>query len=575
MPNISLPANRQSERLSAGLGRFLDGCLYAAVVLVPLFFLPLNQEALEINKQTLLIVLAGLCLAAWLGQGLAARRFTLGRQGLFIALGVFVLGYLVAALVSNDRYLSLVGNSGKTVWSFATVAALAALALVISHRANSLTRVYNLLFAFFLSSLLAAVFGLCQMFGWHLLPFGSASEAAFTTVGSTYGLAMFVVAPLVMASALALHGCRHKVCWLGHDSYLGKAARVLVWLTGVTSLALLVLVDLQSTWILLFLGIFLLLLISYWRSRQLGKPRYLVVPTALLVICLVFFFIKTPIKPGLPSEITPSFRASWNIAQQTLRAYPWFGSGPGTFIYDYALFRVPMVNQSPFWTVRFDRGYSSAVTLLATLGVIGLLLWLGLIIYVSILSWPQLTTEKRDDAWYALITVFVGFAATVLVAGVYNYNLAHHFTFWFLLGLLGALTLKRSWTIEPERQPAAWGGLTVAVTVAVIGILVAGGFAGQRWLADYQAARAAETSASSPGAALPLIEKAQSLNPYADEYARSLSQNHLVRALALVRNRSTSTQEIVGELSAAVDAGRRAVSQNPAEVDNWANLALV
>ena len=145
---------------------------------------------------------------------------------------------------------------------------------------------------------------------------------------------------------------------------------------------------------------------------------------------------------GLPAEVSPSASHSWTIAKQVLQDHPLFGSGPGTWIYDYSQYRSPAVNLSQFWTIRFERGLSTFFTLFATVGLVGIVLWLLLLLSAIVKSATHLVKERDDDAWQAYLTVFTGWATMAFIGFFYNYNFSHHFVFWFLLALLGSLVAK-------------------------------------------------------------------------------------------------------------------------------------
>ncbi len=82
--------------------RTLDGALYALVLLLPWFFCTWTIDALEMPKQLLLVVLAGVMGVAWVGGMVAERQARLSRGWMQAAVLVFgVVGLLTTLLAVN------------------------------------------------------------------------------------------------------------------------------------------------------------------------------------------------------------------------------------------------------------------------------------------------------------------------------------------------------------------------------------------------------------------------------------------------------------------------------------------
>jgi tetratricopeptide (TPR) repeat protein len=565
--------------LSKILNMVIDACLHAAVFLVPLFFSSLTIDVLELNKQTILVILAAVAGVAWLGKALADKQFTLVRNWIHLVVVLFGLGYLLVSLLSHDRYLSMVGTLGQMPWAFSTVAALVVFYVVAIHRIRQTTQVYDFVFSFLVSSLIAGVYGLLQMFGIYLIPVAASQVKTFTSVGSVFSFAVYMTVPLLIAASLAFHGCRNNVCLLGSSKPAGKVARGIVWATIVVALINLIVIDFWVAWASLLFGTVLTVLVGYLRTRKIGMSPKLAIPGVLLAVSVLLLFFRTPINLNIPSEVSPSAMASMNIAKEALREYPVFGSGPGTWIYDYAKYRVQLVNLSPFWNVRFDRGFSFFLTLLATTGLVGTVLWLLLIISGIVKSAGHLMNERNDDVWYAYLTVFVGWSTLVFASFFYNYNMAHVFALWLLFALLGSLVGRNTMTWDARKSAYAYGILSVVFVLALIGGISTIWLTGQRYVADAAFSAAVnDFRAGKPvDEVITKIQKAMSLNPMLDMYSRNLSQAHLIKAANMIQARPSNDQvpAIQNEIKLAVDIGLQATQLAPFNVDNWSNLGLI
>jgi tetratricopeptide (TPR) repeat protein len=573
-----IPQSKRGGRFAAFLGHVMDWCVIGSVVLVPLWFLPATLDVLELNKQTLLLILVLIALVAWAGKAVLERSFSFTRSWLHLVAIGFLGGYAITTWFSADRYLSFVGNVGQMQWSFITVAAFVLLYFIVVNRFRSAGQVYDLALWFLLGSALAGIYGLLQMLGVHLIP-GLAASNTFNTVGTVNALGVYMVIPTVLAASLTVLGCREKTCILSHESWKGKFWHGVVWATLAIGLLTAVAVDYWVIWAGLLFGDVLLVVLPFMRTRRFGHPVTLIVPGALALVSVLLLLFRTPLNLNLPSEVSPSLAHTWQIAGDTLRASPLFGSGPGTWIQDYAKYRSVGVNLSQFWNVRFERGLSAFFTMVAMLGIVGTALWLILVVSAIGKSVVHLTREKNDDLWQAYLTVFTAWMTLVFLAFIYNYNLAHHLAFWLLLGFLGVLVESGEWKFDQRSRP--WVGTLLSVLFLAIAVAAISGtwLVGQRLAADiaYSSSVRSFQSGEDIQRSIDRLYTAVALNPLNDGYWRNLSQAELVKAGRLLQNNpdEAAGKQIRELVTAAVEHANRATALSPANVDNWSNLANV
>lgn len=585
-PSLPVQAPKTYPKVARILDTVMDVCLHGAVLTIPLLFTSVSLDSLELVKQSLLILFATVAILAWLGRSVATNTLTIHRNWMHVVVVLFVLGYGVLSWLSPDRYLSFVGVLGQMPWAFSTLVSLLALYFVAVDRISNISQLYNLVFTFLISSLLAGTYGILQMYGIHILPSAISKANTFSTLGSVFGLAVYLVVPLVISAGLAFHGCRlpagqagNNVCLLGAPSPLGKAARVVVWLTMIVSLAVLVLTDFWVAWVALLFGTALLLVLGKVRGFKVSHPAKFAVPAVLVVVSALLLWQPTPLKLNLPAEVSPSASASWTIAKQALRDHPVQGMGPGTWIYSYAKYRDRLVNTSPFWNVRFDRSFSQFLTLLASVGIVGTGLWLLLLASVVILSVRHLMKEKDDDVWYATATVFTGWATLTFLGFFYNYGMSMMFAWWLLLGILAALAGGQAWRWGSKDSKYAFEIITTKFVLCAVAGMVVLWLTGQRFMADavftqgVNAFRAGQPIEK----IIPMLERAMKLNPLVDIYLRNLSQAHLIKAANLIQANPTQEQAatIQMEIKTAVDLGISGTTMNAANVDNFSNLAML
>ncbi|MFA6100080.1 MAG: tetratricopeptide repeat protein [Patescibacteria group bacterium] len=571
-----------SPRLLKVLAWIIDASLYASVALVPLFFLPITLDVLELNKQTLLIILVMLGTTAWLGKAVVERRFMLSRAWMHLVVALFALGWLVTSLFSSDRYLSLVGNLGQMQWSFATILAFVVFYFLVVNRVGTTKKLYALILTLLTSSLVVGLYGFLQMV--NVFPLGWLAAATksntFNTIGTINAFGVYMALPLVLAVSLTVLGCKDDECKLGQKSKGSIVANVIVWLTVIVSLLVAIVVDFWVVWAAVIFGMALLVILPIVRSLKVHHVSRIVVPVVIICLAVLLLIFKTPINLNLPAEVSPSASASWDIAKSVLRASPIFGSGPGTWIYDYAKYRSPAVNLSQFWTVRFERGLSSFFTLIAMIGLVGIALWLILLISAIANSAIHLIREKDDDAWQAYLTVFVGWATTAFVAFFYNYNFAHHFVFWFLLALLAALLSKKAFVWDAQKSAPSSAILSILFIVLCVAALSTVWLAGQRLAADVEYSKAVMSYRDGKpiDQAIDLLNKSVVMNQMNDVYYRNLSQAYLIKASQVFdakKNDPDGAAAINQVIAATIDTAKRATDITPQNVDNWENLAVI
>jgi tetratricopeptide (TPR) repeat protein len=553
---------RDSEQ---GFARFLgivtDGCLYALVALIPVWFLPFTLNMAELNKQLLLLVLVLIALLAWVGHGLLTRSFSLARGWLHLVVLVFFFGYGLISLFSQDRYASFVGDGGQIPWAFVTIASCVAFYFLVANRFRDHGQMVRLIQWFILGSLVAALYGIFQIFGVHLIG-GNAVNA----------LGVFLTVPMALALSLLVvkGGDGSSLFW-----------RIVLWALLAAGTVLAVLIDYWVVWIGFLFASALVVGIPLIRHRRVDRPVLLIAPGVLAILSILLLFVQTPLPFQTPLEVLPSMTHGWQIAHQTLRDMPLFGSGPGTWTMDYARYRSADSNLSPFWNVRFDQGASVVLTLIATVGVVGVALAVLLVISALSQGAMYLTREKEDASWQLFFVIFVGWAVAVLAAFLYHYTVASQLAFWLLLGLMSALLVRDARTWNRTHASGAMTALSFFFVILAISAVALLWLAGQRYVAEIRYAQAVRGHyADQPvDQSIAFLLRAVSLNPFADVYYRNLAQAHLAAAQALISASSPEAgdqrEAIQAQIIAANTRAGQAIQLNPANVDNWANAALV
>jgi len=553
--------------------------LVALAFLAPVFFLPWTSEALEINKQTVIVLLTSVSLVSWLGSMVVARKIAF-RAGWFAFLPV-LLGVTVIAssALSLAGYQTWVGADAQEYTSALTTVTFIALALYVMCAAGSSSIQRDVLFALLGSAAVGGLLAFLTMTGWLTL-----GVRGFNTVGTINMLAVFLVTVMFLGLG----------AWLvsptvnGEPIFSGRwgtIGRVLVVLVTVFTLFTLLATDFWVLWTLCIVGVLLLAGFGFLQASEFSQPGKFILPFIVLIVSAVFLFLPTPLNLNLPIIVSPSYGTSFDIAKQTLSASPIrlaVGSGPGTFAIDYLQYKPTSLNATVFWNTSFDRAKSHVITTLATLGVIGATLWVLMVVVLALKALARLVFERDHEEWRMTYVLFIGWTLIALAHVLYASNMTLQATFWLLTGLLasqvGGRLLVKDFGTSPRAGLAASFGFVLLLVVMIGGIFVTG----QRYAADLAFAKAVAMGREGASVAdvITQVEKASGQNPLDSRYARTLSSLYLLSAANTLQQAGAEpTQEQLGMVAAdaakAVNAGVRAAQLEPNVAVNWSSLGRV
>lgn len=209
--------------------------------------------------------------------------------------------------------------------------------------------------------------------------------------------------PLIATIALVA-----AVVWSAQSGYLSP---FLICVGCVSALTIMV-VPYASAMLggLTALALLLGLKILFQRSSLLSAGTIALGGGVLLFLALWFL----PVHIALPGEVRPSFSASvvvlGNVFTSDTRAV-WIGHGPGSFSEVWDLYRPSEVNATAYWNITPTSSGSFMLTLMATLGLLGVaaflcmpLVFMG--VFISRLARPESGVVVSAPVW-AMVSVFL------------------------------------------------------------------------------------------------------------------------------------------------------------------------
>ncbi|MFH1404824.1 MAG: tetratricopeptide repeat protein [Patescibacteria group bacterium] len=544
--------------------------VYVLVFLFPIFFLPISTDVLEINKQTLLLILTLFAVLFWIisnvaGQGL---RFRTGFVNILPVL--LLLSTAVSAFFSQAPYRSWIGLSMQEYTSFLTMFGFALLFYLVLNTILSEKSQSIISKLIVISSLIVAIIGIFSFINFPVFPFAFTQFQTFNTIGTLNSFGIFAV-----ATCLFMVGQ-----WMfGEKSTFNN---VFVALLSLSTIAVCVVINYWLLWLLLLGGVTFILIYSFLKADILSSIIKIALPVFLLIVSLTFlFWAPAIVRFELPVEVSPSFSENWNISKQTVaNVSVWTGSGPGTYSFDFTKYHSADLNNTGLWNMRFDRAGMFMMLTFITTGFIGLVAWSAFLLIVLVYSILALVKKKDQKTELTLPAVFVAWLVLAVSLFLYSSNISLLFMFMFFSALLVC-----NFTKEPNEPKifkrkhkskirAVYSVFLILLSIAFVSALFA---TVQRYIAEVSFSSAVKLDRQDApiDQVAKKLDRAASYNKYNDVYLRNLSSALLLRVGDELDRAKTGEisadhgkliQALVG---ASVNSAVRATQISPQNVLNW------
>src|SRR3989338_4556572 len=340
---------------------FLAGIVLALVLVIPAAWFPFQLA--KVAAFALCLTVASALFIA--GGG---ARSLVRTHGFFAALAVLALPllYAISAALSPERSLALGGFSVETDTVLFVI--LAALAYLLSFTFFRTLRTARLLTTVvFWSLAAAAVFQLVSvLFGSSAIPFDAFADRTVNLIGKWNDLGL--IAALLGLLLLV----RVELGPTSQFSRIASAVAGALLVAGGVIIALLSLVRQRAD-----------------NRAQLEEPTRIRWPwyaASGAAVALLFLLYGGPINTSLTKvlpvsslEVRPGLSATMDVigsARGNSLKNMLVGTGPSTFGPGWLAYKPAEVNQTPFWNLDFNVGYSVLATAFGTVGLLGALAWL-------------------------------------------------------------------------------------------------------------------------------------------------------------------------------------------------------
>jgi len=345
------------------------------------------------------------------------------------------------------------------------------------------------------------------------------------------------------------------------------------------------LIDFKLSWFFVAIGTFFIFWRSVMESGFKFKRKKAIFSLSLLLIFLSLFFLPNPWKTNY-FEPRLSYNSSWSIAEKSLSESAknlLIGSGPSTYQYQFALYKDKAINLvDP--SLIFDQGAIPLLTFFVTIGAIGTMLFLLLIVffyYQGFKYFLDFEREKKDTTVNVRDILFPVVFSLSLLMFFYRIDTVFLSLFFFALGLWDSQqkSEERVFEISNWSRNAARVVFSLLFIFSLIVVFnffnyYRAEFFYQKSVANFQANGAIIESIGN-------MEKAVGLWPSSD-YRIALSQLYLLKASDDFKQKWTTDEkkqeqkDLVKEgASKAEAAAKLACDKDKNDFQSWQNLGLV
>lgn len=434
--------------------------LTVLMAMLPLWVLPL-PVGLELGREISLTVLILAAFVLWLLSILTRGSARFYSSIITWAGGLLVLVFGVSTFFSKAPLISLMyGDTAAETFSLllAGIILMVTAAGVLRSEDDAKTPLYVLILANAVAGLLS-IYQLLfsKSLLTAILPFPLGQD--FNVIGTMNGKAIFDVVVFVMALGLVFSPSFERAkSWVRYAVFASL---------GIFMINLM-LIHFWGAWITLLAAVIvafglLFMSIRYGtqdRDRRQGRGfdwRYSLT-VLLIALAVVMLAVKTPfLQQDLPAEVSPNFGSTWDIGAAVMKEGQkqlFLGSGPATFSLDWSSYRNPDINKTPFWGLRFNQGSSWVSTMMPTVGLLGLLAFLGFLAVSFAVFLRGLLLDPANSRHMLASSIFLGYVALAAASFMYPATITFVLCFFLFAGFLLAQIARPAYRLDEDMMQA-------------------------------------------------------------------------------------------------------------------------
>ncbi len=521
------------------LEKIIGLSIFMLILGLPLFFTGFTFQGIIFEKQLYFYFWLLIGLVSWAAKGVITEEMEIRRTPLDIPIIGFWVIYLFATIFSVDRWHSFWGTFGDPSRGFMSVTGAAVAYYLIMSNFN-FKRLRLFFRALVISNVIlviwtSLIFLKIPFIGGSISSFFSGNFAQFiplSPVGSVTGLAIYLSFMLIIIAVAIL-----KIAENNEISAKNKK----IYIAGLSIILALNVVLLMSmygfiVWTGLFLGLAIFLIYILSKVVKL-KMSWVWLPMLIFVLVMMIRMIGeiSISRVNLPTEASINYKLSWDIAGKSMKNNFFLGSGPGTFSYDFSLFKPQYYNENSLYELRFFQGTGAFFEAISTVGVLGTILLLLVVLSYLSVGFYLLSREKEKNKLYSLGLFAASFLVIVDIMTVKTEG-----TIMLIGTILGTLSLA-SMLFESETQPKVLklslkASPKFALALAFVFMVICAGvaslfiFLGKIYTADIYAGKASRTISSDQEKAVIFMGKAAGINKNESAYFSKLGEYYMILA---------------------------------------------
>ncbi len=365
----------------------------------------------------------------------------------------------------------------------------------------------------------------------------------------------------------------------------------------ISGVFFLIIVNVPLVWILV--GLFSIIIFVYTISIQQAriredeaaheKKKFPFVSLVMIFICLIFLIGNNSIGNLISRNLSvynvdvhPGASTTLQIAYKAIRHNPLFGTGPNTFVMDWALWQPKEVAQSVFWNVDFVNGYSSLMTFVVTTGLLGIFAWLLFLYAVikKIITSIQKVLHAHVSNYFTMSTLIVTIYSWATII-FYTPNFTMFACAFVSSGMLVALLVMNqsvhvrefSFLHDPR---ASFFSILILMILMIVTLSTTYVYAEKfASLIYFSKGQVSTNTIESLAQSERHLSNALLLDQN-DVYYRTLSQVYLADIGIIINDKTRSADSLKPDverlISLAESSAKSAISQNPKQYLNYMNL---
>jgi len=492
------------------------------------------------------MLVSALSLILFFVDALRKKKLQIRSISTYLPFFLILLGALISTYYSTNRGISLFGYYGNYESSFIFLLSLVFIGFVASNIKLSVSKIVN---AFFSGVSLSVLISLVAFY-LKFIPGLGATGNSFSLVGNNN--------LLVGLESIVILGSFYKLGNLPLKDI--KSSLLFGFFISICTIHLLIIGNVLSL-AFVVVAVFYLFISS---KVDFAKTRNIFMPIAVMVIFVTFinYFSVTrdvfniqPFQNSLRLPLTES----WLVSIQSVRDFPFTGTGIGTFVTDFTRYRPASLNVGAYWEARFSFPYNDIFLWLATAGLVGLTLYV--LFWVLVIRDSFGIVREGKDRYFISFIILMTFISLMFFG-----SSASLYAFLFIL--VGIVMSNKDSTFITTHSVNSIG-VFVLIALAMSGTL------GYQTYKVYlgQLNFMKSLLATDVSVRYDLQNSAIQADPSESVYVRSFIDTSLYIARIISQNEkptSTDTTQVQSLVSQSVEYARILTEViNPLDVANW------